>query len=127
MITDTAIVCPDVAGGAAEYAIDPHRPPPGPRPLTPFFRLPGMIRIRTLAYNGHERTGIGDGHGREGTEPTEHLGEYTTLIVRIRQDDAGRLSGVVERARTGEKVRFHGLENLSRAVASLLSTTAEGS
>jgi len=60
-------------------------------------------------------------------EPPEHLGEYTTLIVRIQQDDAGRLSGVVERARTGEKVRFYGLETLSRAVASLLSTTAEGS
>ena len=61
-----------------------------------------------------------------GMEPPEHLGDYTTLIVRIWQDDAGRLSGVVERARTGEKVRFHGLETLSRAVASLLSTTAEG-
>ncbi len=60
-------------------------------------------------------------------EPTEHLGEYTTLIVRIRQDDAGRLSGVVERVRTGEQVRFHGLETLNRAVVSLLSTTAEGS
>jgi hypothetical protein len=56
-------------------------------------------------------------------EPPEHLGEYTTLIVRIRQDDAGRLSGVVERARTREKVRFHGLETLSRAIASLLWTT----
>jgi hypothetical protein len=60
-------------------------------------------------------------------EPTERLGEYTTLIVRIRQDDAGRLSGVVERVRTGEKVRFYGLETLNRAVASLLSTNAEGS
>ena len=39
-------------------------------------------------------------HGSGGMEPTEHLGEYTTLIVRIWQDDAGRLSGVVERART---------------------------
>ena len=56
-------------------------------------------------------------------EPTEHLGEYTTLIVRIRQDDAGRLSGVVDRVRTGQKVQFHGLEALSRAVASLLSST----
>jgi hypothetical protein len=63
------------------------------------------------------------GNGSGGTEPTEHLGDYTTLIVRIWQDDAGRLSGVVERARTGEKVRFHGLETLSRAVASLLSST----
>jgi len=56
-------------------------------------------------------------------EPTEHLGEYTTLIVRIRQDDAGRLSGVVERARTGEKVQFHGLETLSRFLSTLLATT----
>lgn len=56
-------------------------------------------------------------------ESTEHPGEYTTLIVRIRQDDAGRLSGVVELVRTGEKVRFYGLETLSRTVASLLSTT----
>ena len=70
---------------------------------------------------------MGNDQGSGGMEPTEHLGEYTTLIVRIRQDDAGRLSGVVERVRTGEKVRFHGLETLSRAVASLLSATAEGS
>ena len=56
-------------------------------------------------------------------ESTEHPGEYTTLIVRIRQDDAGRLSGVVELVRTGEKVRFYDLETLSRTVASLLSTT----
>src|SRR5712692_5636115 len=39
-------------------------------------------------------------------EPTEDLGEYMTLIVRIRQDDAGRLCGVVERVRTGEKARL---------------------
>jgi len=54
-------------------------------------------------------------------EHTEDLGEYTTIIVRVRRDDAGRLSGVVER-RTGEKVRFHGLETLGRAVATLLES-----
>jgi hypothetical protein len=59
--------------------------------------------------------------------PPEHLGDYTTLIVRVRQDDAGQFSGVVERVRTKEKVRFHGLETLARAVASLLSTASEGS
>ena len=111
------------ARGDAEYAIGPHRPPLGPRSLTPFFTLPATIRTRRPAYNGHEGIGMGDAQGSGGMEPTEHLGEYTTLIVRIRQDDAGRLSGVVERARTGEKVQFHGLETLSRAVASLLSTT----
>jgi hypothetical protein len=59
-------------------------------------------------------------------EQTEHLGEYTTFIVRIWQDDAGRMSGVVERVRTGEKLQFHGLDTLSRAVASLLSAGSEG-
>jgi hypothetical protein len=60
-------------------------------------------------------------------EPTEHLSEYVTLIVRIRRDDADRLSGVVERVRTGAKVHFHGLDALSAAIASLLSTASEGS
>jgi hypothetical protein len=59
-------------------------------------------------------------------EPTEDLGEYTTLIVRVRQDDAGQMSGVVERVRTGEKVQFHGLETVGRAVSSLLPTGAQG-
>ena len=55
-------------------------------------------------------------------EQTEDLGEYTTIIVRVRRDDADRLSGVVERVRTGEKVRFRGLETLGRAVATLLES-----
>ena len=70
---------------------------------------------------------MGHDNRSEGMEPPEDLGEYTTLIVRLRHDDAGRLSGVVERARTGAKVRFHGLETLGRAVAALLSTPGEGS
>jgi hypothetical protein len=43
---------------------------------------------------------MNNGEGDRDMEP-EDLGEYTTLIVSIRQDDAGRLSGVVERVRTG--------------------------
>lgn len=70
---------------------------------------------------------MSDDTGNRSNEPTEDLGEYTTLIVRIVQDDAGRLSGVVERVRTGEKVRFHGLETLSRAVAALLAIGTGGS
>jgi hypothetical protein len=70
---------------------------------------------------------MSDGNSSGGMEPTEHLGDYMTFIVRIRQDDAGRLSGVLERVRTGEKVQFHGLETLSSAIASLLPTADEGS
>jgi len=50
MITDTAIVCPDVAGGTAQCAIGPTALHPAPPwPLTPFFTLPGTIRTRALA------------------------------------------------------------------------------
>jgi hypothetical protein len=59
-------------------------------------------------------------------EQTEHLAEYTTFIVRVWQDDAGRMSGVVERVRTGEKMPFHGLESLGRAVAAFFSGGFEG-
>lgn len=80
--------------------------------------------VARIQESGEQPWAVAEGAGR--MEPTEDLGEYTTLVVRLRQDDAGRLSGVVERVRTGEKVRFHGLDTLSRAVASLLSTS-EGS
>ncbi len=67
------------------------------------------------------------GGGTEAMEPTEPLGDYVVVIVRLQQDDAGGWSGVVERVSTGQKVRFHGLKTLSRAVASLLSTTSANS
>lgn len=44
-----------------------------------------------------------------------------TFIVRIaRAEDAG-LTGIVERVRTGEKHRFHGLEELAPLLARLLA------
>lgn len=58
-------------------------------------------------------------------DTTEDLGEYATVIVRIRRDEAGRLSGVVERVGTGETIGFHGLETLGKAVAALLASRAE--
>ena len=68
--------------------------------------------------------------GSDGTdtmEPTEPLGDYMVVILRLQQDDAGGWTGVLERVSTGQKVRFHGLETLSRAVASLLSTASAAS
>jgi|GraSoi2013_115cm_1033766.scaffolds.fasta_scaffold242411_1 hypothetical protein len=50
----------------------------------------------------------------------------TTLIVRTRHDDTGRPNGMGEAVGTGEKDRLRGLEALSRAVRTLLSTTVEG-
>jgi hypothetical protein len=48
-------------------------------------------------------------------------------VLVARSELGGKAAdGVVERVRTSEKARFHGLETLSRAVTSLLWTGPEG-
>lgn len=42
------------------------------------------------------------------------------FIVRLTRDPAGRVTGVVERVRTGEKERFTGVEEIGPLVAELL-------
>jgi hypothetical protein len=44
-----------------------------------------------------------------------------TFVVRVASDDAGRLSGVVERVRTGEKHRFDGDEAIGRIIARVVT------
>jgi hypothetical protein len=39
-----------------------------------------------------------------------------TFIVRVSCDDAGRLTGIVERARTGEKHRFRGVSGVATLI-----------
>ena len=46
---------------------------------------------------------------------------FMTFIVRIRQDDTGRLSGIVEQVRTGRKERFDGLEALGPLIGQMAS------
>jgi hypothetical protein len=43
-----------------------------------------------------------------------------TFIVRVSQNESGRIAGVVERVRTGEKERVDGLEAISAAIARML-------
>lgn len=43
-----------------------------------------------------------------------------TFIVRTWQDAGGRLTGVVERVATGEKVRFQGAEALAQLIQRML-------
>ena len=43
-----------------------------------------------------------------------------TFILRVSVDATGRVNGIVERARTGEKERFQGLEALGRLIARLV-------
>lgn len=48
-----------------------------------------------------------------------------TFIVRITRDEAGRLTGVVERVRTGEKARFDGLDGIAAAIARMVAADRE--
>jgi hypothetical protein len=44
-----------------------------------------------------------------------------SFVVRAAADNAGRLTGIVERVRTGEKHRFEGEEALGRIIARLVA------
>lgn len=44
-----------------------------------------------------------------------------TFIVRLYVDEAGRIAGVVERVKTGEKERVHGTEAISQVIARMVS------
>ena len=43
-----------------------------------------------------------------------------TFIVRVSQDAGGGVRGIVERARTGEKQQFHGVEAISPLIARMV-------
>jgi hypothetical protein len=47
----------------------------------------------------------------------ESKGQYAILIVRIwRDDDAGTVRGVVENVKTGDKLVFHTIDEIDRAI-----------
>jgi hypothetical protein len=46
--------------------------------------------------------------------------EFATFVVRLSRVAGGRLSGVVERVRTGEKARFNELDALGAVIARML-------
>lgn len=47
-----------------------------------------------------------------------------TFIVRLTLGDGGALSGVVERVRSGEKQRFHGVAALAELIAAMAEREA---
>ena len=49
-----------------------------------------------------------------------------TFIVRVSRNESGRIAGVVERVRTGEKERVDGLEAISAAIARMLGPNPQG-
>jgi hypothetical protein len=50
---------------------------------------------------------------------------HTSFIVRYILDPDGQASGVVEHVRTGEVVRFLGLESIGRAITRLVAREIE--
>ncbi len=49
-----------------------------------------------------------------------------TFIVRLAADEAGRVTGIVERVRTGEKERFEGLGAIAALLARMLASSQGG-
>ena len=43
-----------------------------------------------------------------------------TFIVRVRPGEPGQVSGIVERLKTGEKHRFHGVEAIGPLIAEMV-------
>jgi hypothetical protein len=48
-----------------------------------------------------------------------------TFIFRLSRDETGRLTGVVERVRTGEKVRVDTLDALAAVIARMVTTETD--
>jgi hypothetical protein len=46
--------------------------------------------------------------------------ERMTFIVRLSRDERGRVSGIVERVRTGKKEQFHEVEALGVLIARMV-------
>jgi hypothetical protein len=49
----------------------------------------------------------------------------STFIVRVSRDDEGHLIGIVERTRTGQKERFHGVAGIGPVIARMLGGDAD--
>jgi len=51
----------------------------------------------------------------------ESTGQYLILIVRIWRDDTGRVRGVVENVKTGDKLAFESIDDIDRTIARLVA------
>lgn len=51
-------------------------------------------------------------------------GHRAVFILRLDRDPRGQVTGVVERVRTGEKVRIDGLVDVGRLLAEMLAREA---
>lgn len=61
-----------------------------------------------------------------GQEAGVRSAEYVSFVVRLTRSDGGQVTGVVERVRTGEKVRFEGVEGVCRVIARMIGEDCGG-
>ena len=52
------------------------------------------------------------------------VSEFATFVLRLAHDEAGRLTGVVERVATGEKARVRDVEGLTKVLGQWLGPEA---
>ena len=57
-------------------------------------------------------------------EWTAEAGEHATFMARLTRGERGRLTALVERVRTGEKVRVERVEHLGRVLLRMLAGPA---
>ena len=58
----------------------------------------------------------------EGSDSAGLAGSHAmTFVVRLSRDDAGQLTAVVERVRSGEKARVHDLNAIPGAIARMIT------
>ena len=48
-------------------------------------------------------------------------GSVTIFVVRLTRDAVGRITGVVERVKTGQKMRVEGVEAVARAIEEMIA------
>jgi hypothetical protein len=72
-----------------------------------------------------ERAGQ-DGAGARAGKADGAATEYVSFVVRLTRNDAGEVSGVVERVKTGEKVRFDGVDGVCRVIARMIGEECAG-
>jgi hypothetical protein len=49
------------------------------------------------------------------------VGWTMTFVIRLTSDDLGRVTGVVERVKTGLKTRVEGLDAVGRAIGEMIA------
>jgi len=50
---------------------------------------------------------------------------HTVFVLRISRDEGRRLTGIVERVSTGQKVRVQHLEDLCAVISQMVETTLD--